>query len=463
MKIKIKNKLLGIFFLLFTLLGASCQKQGIVLEQVNLEYWGTHDSEVAIIPIIEEYKKTRPNVNINYRKFEENDYENYLLNALAEDRGPDIFSIPNTSLQMYKSKISPLEKELTVGKIDENGVTYLKPEKTLTLKKVKNDYLDVISETIILPYESLDENGYSKNVEDRIFGMPLYMDTLVMYYNKDIFEKAGFTEAPKTWFAFVDVIKAITKKSEDGKILQSGAGIGTGNNVNYHFDLLSVMMMQSGAIMATQYGNIMFPSIPKGTDFDEPPAISALRFYTDFASVFKEGYTWNEKMPNSMTAFIQGKTAIYFGYVDDFDKIKEKAPKLNFSPAKMPQIQGNKIRNIGRFNLEVVSKKSKNQNYAWDFIKFATSFENLKGYLELTKKPTPFRVLIVEQQKDEKLSVFAEQLLSAESWYKGYNYSQASNSFAKMIEDIHKAKYEYMIDAINASAGEIANNYFKKD
>ena len=49
------------------------------------------------------------------------------------------------------------------------------------------------------------------------YGIPWYMDTRVMFYRKDVFEKAGYKNPPKTWDELLDLskkIKAMHPKEE---------------------------------------------------------------------------------------------------------------------------------------------------------------------------------------------------------------------------------------------------------
>ena len=73
-------------------------------------------------------------------------------------------------------------------------------------------------------------------------------------------------------------------------------------------------------------------------------------------------------------------------------------------------------------------------NEAWDFVKFITNEQQAKQYLENTKRPTALRSLINDQLDDEELFVFADQVLTAQSWYKGYNANAAEDIFEDMIQ-----------------------------
>jgi ABC-type glycerol-3-phosphate transport system substrate-binding protein len=86
-----------------------------------------------------------------------------------------------------------------------------------------------------------------------------------------------------------------------------------------------------------------------------------------------------------------------------------------------------------------VSKKSKFKDEAWDFVQFATTKpDNVRSYLKSTKKLAAIRSIIDEQKTDENLGVFAEQLFSARTWYRGINYAEAVKSFVGMLEAITK-------------------------
>ena len=74
---------------------------------VTLTYWRVLDDGDAFDQIIQGYRALHPNVSINYRKLRLDEYERELVNALAEDRGPDIISLHNTWVRSYQAKLLP--------------------------------------------------------------------------------------------------------------------------------------------------------------------------------------------------------------------------------------------------------------------------------------------------------------------------------------------------------------------
>ena len=173
------------------------------MEPVTLSYWRVLDGSDAFDEIIAKYTALHPFVRIEYRKLRLEEYENELLNALAEDRGPDIFSIHNTWVRKYRTKIEPLPPSTTMvypvekGSIKKEVVNELRTTPSLSLGQVRDLFVDVVSKDVILE-------------DNKIYGLPLSVDTLAMFYNKDLLNNAGISEAPKYWNReFLQTVKKI--------------------------------------------------------------------------------------------------------------------------------------------------------------------------------------------------------------------------------------------------------------
>ncbi len=442
------KKKLFILSLLFTFIltsGFGCKLVDKTTQEamipVTLEYWRVWDGPDAFAEIIANYKAIHPFVTINYRKLRYEEYEQELLDALAEDRGPDIFALHNTWIRKYQSKIEPMPTSITMaypitkGTLKKEVVPEMQTTKSITLKEIKNNFVDVVYDDCVI--KEFDQEA--EKTKEQVWGLPLAVDTLATFYNKDLLNNAGIAEPPKYWNSqFQQNIKKLTKQNTSGQIIQSGAGLGGSTNIERYSDILSILMMQNGATMTDDAGNVTFDKIPENFKAQKyNPGIEALRFYTDFSSPSKEVYCWNNKMENSLNLFAQGKLAIAFGYSYHLPTIKAQAQKLNFGIAKLPQIEGNpQSINFANYWVESVSNKSKNTDVAWDFIQFATKAEQAKKYLSVVKKPTALRSLIEGQIDDMDIGIFAEQVLTADSWYCGKDYNAAEKIIADMIDSV---------------------------
>ncbi len=462
-----KNKLFFLFLLFVIILTSGWGCKGVdnkalpYIKPITLNYWRVWDGPDDFSDIINSYQNRHPFVKINYRKLRYNEYEQELIEAFATDRGPDIFSIHNTWTKKYQSKglISPMPSKITMaypvvkGKIKKEVVYELHNSKIISDKNLKNDFIDTIYNDVTIS----SKNSKTNKTENKIYGLPLSVDTLVMYYNKDLFNNAGITAPPAFWNReFQQDVKKLTKQNNKGEIIQSGVALGGGKNIERSTDILSVLMMQNGTTMME--GDIVkFHQTPSTfKDKNYSPGLEALRFYTDFSNPAKEVYSWNNSLNNSLDLFIQGKLAMMFGYSYMLPEIKARSPKLNFEIAPLPQIEGNnQSANFANYWVEAVSKKiltnpdnlkkgktytNQKLNTAWDFVLYAAKEKNVQSYLNKTKKPTALRSLIDKQKKDSELSEFADQLLTAKSWYKGKDANVAEKIIKDMIDSAIKGK-----------------------
>ncbi|HEX9664447.1 MAG TPA: extracellular solute-binding protein [Patescibacteria group bacterium] len=413
---------------------------------VTLDFWGVFDEPGYFEEIIAAYQVIHPNVNIRYRRLRFEEYERELLEAFAQDRGPDIFAIHNTWIGEYQTLTTPAPAVLTltfpriVGTLKKETVVDLRAIPSITLRQLRTNYVDVVYDDVV--------------VNDQIYGLPLSVDNLALFYNRDLLNNAGIPQPPRSWNAFQEQVIKITKVDSRGNILLSGGAIGASRNIERSTDILSVLMMQNGANMVTN-DVVTFHRIPPDQpERPRPPGEEALIFYTDFANPSKESYTWNADQPNSVDAFIAGQTAFFFGYAYHIPTIDARAPKLNYSIAKLPQIEGNRELNYANYWVNVVSRKTADLNEAWDFVQFMSSAEQVSKYLARAKKPTALRGLINSQLEDLDLSIFASQVLTATSWYRGKDAQAAETILMDMIDTVLAGGLE-VNRAINLAAGQI--------
>lgn len=384
---------------------------GGTTQKVTLQFWGVFDDRSAFEKVIKDFKTQNPGIDVIYRQFSFEEYENSLINNLAAGTGPDILMIHNTWLPKHGNKLKPLPAKLSGQK-----------EAAMTVKNFQDQFVDVA-------YNDLVSNN-------QIFAMPLYVDTLALYYNKDLFNAAGIVRPPEDWAEFNQDVELLTKLDSSGNITQAGAALGTAANINRSTDILMGMMMQSGVQMTnSEHTEVTFTKNISNSSIGEV----ALKYYTDFANPAVRTYTWNNSQHYSIDAFSEGSVAMMFNYSHEASVLKSKSSRLNFNVAKMPQPAGvadKDISNFANYWAVAVSNKSQNYNEAWRFITYLTSKEGASNYLTATLRPSGRRDLIDLQKDDPDLQVFALQALTAKSWYQIDNQA-IETIFADMIEDVN--------------------------
>lgn len=346
----------------------------------TLKIWGLYDNQNVFTPIFEGFKGLYPqykNITFEFRSFSNQEsYNKTLLDALASGEGPDIFMIGNTSLDGYKNKLVPVL--------------------TTTFSPVQMDTLfpQVVSQNFM---------------RDRVvYALPTSLDTLALIYNRDSFDQETIFP-PDTWEAFLKVIPKLTRYDSGRRITQVGAAIGGSSNVETATDIFSLLMLQRGIPMTGSDGTAQFATAE---------AQNALRFYTQFSDAGNSAYTWNPTLPNDIDLFVQGKAAMIFNYASSIPKIRERAPFLNLRAAPVPQISlsGTKVA-LANYSGYGVSKQSKLQTLAWDFILYlTTNTDAAKGYMERTKLPPALLKVAELYKNDPDYYAFAQQAFFARSW-----------------------------------------------
>ncbi len=452
---KIKFFCLFLIIIFLTTAGFGCKRISEEvkekMEPVELEYWRLWDDQDAFEEIIADYQKKHPNITIKYRKFRYQEYQEELLNAWAENRGPDIFSVHQSWIKKYQPKIQPLPEEITLAYQVTKGtlkkeVSYeLKTKKSLSLRQFRENFADVVYQNAI--------------INQKIYGLPLSLETLIMFYNRNIFNRSGVAQPPATWEEFLEASQKITRFNQNNEIILSGTALGTGYNITRNFDIISVLMLQNGATMTDSEGYAIFT---KSQSRNFNPGIEAIQFYTDFASPVKQAYCWNKEMPNSLDAFITGRVSMVFGYNYHLPTIQSRAPRLDFGIAPIPQVNPDNQVNFANYWLETVSKNSEHPDEAWDFLLFATQKDQVKKYLEKTKRPTALKSLITSQMEDEYLHASVVQILTATNWYQGREPLAAEQTFKEMISQLNNAVDEREKKEILETAVEKINQTIKE-
>ena len=356
---------------------------------VTLNVWGTEDGS-ALGTVLSSY----PYAEVNYTQIDPADYKSKILAALAAGKGPDVFEIGNRDLPEFKDIISPLPTSSTLFGPVQLG--------SLFPTVVAQDFVS----------------------DEKIYGLPLSVDTLAMVYNKDLFDSAGIATPPATWDEFDADAAKLRAVDGSGQLVQAAAAIGGSDaSIPHAADLLALLMLQNGAQMTDQGGASAAFASPTGN----APGLAAFNFYLQFANPASPYYTWSDSFPsggNAYDSFAAGKVAIVFAYHSDLAAIKAKAPFVDYGIAPMPQPSappGGKTSVINYPEYRgFVAAKAGQVNVAWNFILWLTDSDYssvASRYLAASGEPPALRQGIAADENSPDLSVFAAQALTARSWY----------------------------------------------
>lgn len=362
-----------------------------------LTVWGVFDSgEVMTETLIADFNAAYPGVAISYRQIDERNYEQDLVNALAAGEGPDVFMIHNTWLAKHYSKIRPFT------------------DLEFSTKMLSEIFPQVVLKDFVK--------------DGAVYALPLYIDSLALYYNQNMLDNAGIAEPPKTWGELVEMIPRLRKVDQLGRIEQAAVALGgSEKNINQASDLLALLMFQEETPMVSDTGTEAL--------FSSTPGLKALNFYTSFANPRNTQYTWDPGFVYSLDGFVQEDIAMIFSYGYQAEILRQRNPFLNFAIVPMLQksVDGD-IVNYADYWGFAIAKSSTQTEAANLFTIFTTTSGTAQtNYLNRTNRSPALRSIIRNVTQDPELRIFAGQALTANSWPQP-DASAVESIFSEMID-----------------------------
>ncbi|MBA2938868.1 ABC transporter substrate-binding protein [Paenibacillus sp. CGMCC 1.16610] len=261
---------------------------------------------------------------------------------------------------------------------------------------------------------------------DTVWSVPFQRSTIVLYYNKDLFKKAGLDpeKAPANWTELKEYAAKLTTsdKSQWGLEIPS---------TGYQYWMTQALSLQTGTNIVSADGKQVF--------FNKPEVQEALQFYTDLGrkdKVMPEGALEWATVPSD---FISGKTAMMYHTTGNLTKVKTDA-KFNFGVAFLP---ANKKYGspTGGGNLYVFKNIPEDHKAASvKFIQFLTQPDRVAqwsidtGYVGTTKAAYETDKLKNYIKDFPQASVARDQLKYADSELSTYQNGQVTKLFNDNIQ-----------------------------
>jgi len=364
----------------------------------TLSIWGIGDDKDFFSQSKGLLETEYPNLSIQYRKFPDEETYSYALNeAFSLGKAPDIIMISNADVPKMKNKITQI------------------PESYVTPLQLQQAFPETVWK-----YDFADKNG--------VYALPFTIDTLVLFYNRDILGNAGFVYPPETWESLEEMVPKLTKKNATGTIEQSAIALGgTRQTVAHASDILAALMLRAGTKMVSD-------DFSRAT-FNGPEGEEALKFYTKFSDTKSKMYTWSESMPYSIDAFASEQVAMIIGYQRDIQIIKDKNQNLNFGIAPIPQPKSaTKTLTYPSYYGYAITNQSRKKPIAAAYLIRATLDKTVaKNYAERVGGVPILLSLINENIGSAEKSVFARQALVARG-YPQIDPAEIQIIFSEMIQ-----------------------------
>ncbi len=319
------------FALIFLVLLGGCSKKES--SKVTLEFWTislhpTYDKYIQ--GLISEYEKEHPHVKIEWIDMPSAVIMQKLMASIAGGVPPDVVNLNTSYSQIMAQNMALVCTDDTVP------------------PTVKSLYFENL-------WKAAQFNGKS-------YGIPWYVTTRVVIYNKEIFKRAGVKHPPKNRQEIFDIAKKIKEKT--GKYGYMPA-----------IKIIEDFKME-GVPILTPDG--------KHAAFYTPEAVKILQWYVNLKNEkliplesLSEGYrgALNRYQSGDLAMLIAGPTLLM--------RIKKDAPSIYSKTDVAPMPLGKKnVVPAATMNL-VIPRSSKHRKIAIDFALFVTNDKNQLAFCKL--------------------------------------------------------------------------------
>jgi multiple sugar transport system substrate-binding protein len=214
----------------------------------------------------------------------------------------------------------------------------------------------------------------------------------MLYYRRDLLEQSRFSGPPRTYDELKDVASRVQRDS--------------GTRYGFVFQGADY---EGGVVNALEYiwnsgGEVLDPNDPNRVTIDSPEAIIGLQIERGMISdsIAPEGVT-QYKEQESATIFLNGDAVFMrnvprmYALASDPNESKIKPEQIGVSALPVATEGNQSHSNLGGWNL-FINAASKNQDAAWEFIRFISAPEQQK-FRALNGSVIPTRQSLLEDRE----------------------------------------------------------------
>jgi multiple sugar transport system substrate-binding protein len=317
---------------------AQTQKQG-----VEIDFWALGAEGENVQQLLPEFERRNPGMHVRLHAIPWTAAHEKLLTAYAGNSMPDVFQLGNTWIPEFLilHAIEPLDTLVA-----HSGV-------------VRSDaYFSGIWET--------------NTQEGRLFGVPWYVDTRVLFYRTDIVEQAGFSRPPRTWAEWDTLCRRIVK---------------SGGPDERFAMLLPTNEWAPPVILGLQTGSGLLKDQGCYGDFSGAQFQKAFVFYADF---FRRKYApvGLTKVVNLYQSFAQGYFALYISGPWNISEFRRRMPpevqdKWMTAPLPGPE-EGKPGASLAGGSSLAIASSSRSKAAAWRLVEFLSEPAQQLAFYRLT-------------------------------------------------------------------------------
>lgn len=408
-----KKLLAVILFAILFLTGCVKKSNQTVIQFAS---WGSK-SEVAIVkPILAEFEHENPDIKVEFVHIPQNYFQKIHL-LFASNLAPDLIFMNNLYLPIYANAgvLQDLGEMASVGILSQS--VNPTPENDI------NTSQESLNDNKIFFDKALDALSYN----NKLYAVPRDVSTLVIYYNKDIFDIYGISYPDKNWTFndFLAISQMLTKDTnQDGKIDLWG--------ISFEEDLLfylPYLMSEGGGVLSDNL---------KTSIIKTPESKKGLQFYSDLRNKHHVAPTRAESASETMAQmFLQSKLAMHLSGRWLVPKYRSDA-KFNWDVVNFPAGDKGSIVPLDASGW-AIAKSSKHKKEAMRLIEFLASKKSIEKFTQ-SGLIVPARIDVAEGEflKDTRAPknnrVFIDVIKTAKPTPVSVNYQKIQDDLKKETE-----------------------------
>ena len=411
------------FFAVFIVLGvmAFSLYRGSRNENIAVIVWGDISSQDFNLLLNTAAINQDRMFNVSYVEKSSETIDAEFTEALAQGVGPDLIILTQDKLWKNKAKLLPI----SYSKISERDfrATFIEEGELF-----------------------LGETGIS--------ALPLSLDPLVLYYNRDLLSAAGQAQQMRYWDEIYAAATNLSKRDAAGNLVSSVMALGEARNIPHAKDILSLLLLQAGTPITGFINKELRSRISDNFDLLVSPGETALDFYTQFSNPAKVYYSWNRSLIDAQTHFTSGDSAYYLGFASELRVLKNKNPILNFGVSTVPQsrVSGKTI-TFGRLRAVAIPRGSPNPDKALTLATKLISKETALALSKILALPPARRDLLSVRPTDAIFPVFYDAALQSKGWLDP-DIMATDTIFREAIESVTSGRAR-TVEAINKANQEM--------
>lgn len=330
---------LGLF--LVSILGCGRPAGSHGKTKVTVTTWDSADNKITRDLLVKAFEKEHPNIQIEWIDITAAEYYPKLQTMIAGDAAPDAAFLAYDMIPSFAGNDA-------IQSID----PFLAKDTSFTM----NDYYPRVKE--MLSYEG---KSYAVARDFTVFAL---------YYNKDMFDKAGVAYPDESW-DWVKFRNACLKLTQDTN--------GDGRTDQYAF--VNEPWLDSYIWWIWENGGDVVDKDCSKSVINSPQTIEALKYLGDLRNrdkVMPRVVGYNESGQENQSMLVNGRLGMYVNG-SWLMGLLTKQSKINWDVAPVPK--GPKSRKTVLFSVGmVIPTKSKHPQEAWEFLKFVGGPEGQSFY-----------------------------------------------------------------------------------